>query len=189
MSLHVEIQWHSFREELSDIALRGTWFETGCGVPNASLLVLCSRLSPLWHWNVSKLLTVRYLFAIFPNPIAECIFPTFGHFTFSLCEPWITGVIAFYFALSVLYQRFSMKSSIQKWRILCCIAMRMSVTGWREGKQKASYLLQDLISWDITFTGFFSMPQVFEKFPKEEELHLSQTEIITWLWKTAVFCF
>lgn len=139
MSLRVELHWHSFWEELSDIALRGTWFETGRGAPNASLLVLCSRLSPLWHWNVSKLLTVRYLFAIFPNPIAECIFPTFGHFTFSLCEPWITGVIAFYFALSVLYQQFSMKSSIQKWRI--SLHSHENECNWKERREAKSLLL------------------------------------------------
>lgn len=166
-----------------------TWFETGRGVPNASLLVLCSRLSPLWHWNASKLLTVRYLFAIFPNPIAECIFPTFGHFQFSLCEPWITGVIALYFASSVLYQQFSMKSSIQKWRI-CLLHSHENECNWKERREAKNLLLAAglLISWDITFTGFFSIPKMFEKFPKEE-LHFPQTEIITWLWKTAVFCF
>lgn len=156
MSLHVEIQWHSFWEELSDIALRVTWPETDRGASNASLLVLCSRLSPLWHWNASKLLIVRYLFAIFPNPIAECIFPTFGHFMFSLCEPWSQESLL-YVLLCLCYTSNSpWNLTFRNDKSVCCIAMRMSVTGRKEGKQKAFYLLQDFWSHEISFLQAFS---------------------------------
>lgn len=52
--------------------------------------------------------------------------------------------------------------------------MRVNVTGRREGKENDSYLLQD-----FTFTGFLSIPLVFEIFLKEQELSFPQTEILT----------
>lgn len=60
--------------------------------------------------------------------------------------------------------------------------MRVNVTGRREGKENDSYLLQD-----FTFTGFLSIPLVFEIFLKEQELSFPQTEILTWLQKPELF--
>lgn len=121
-------------------------------------------------------------FCYFSKSYCWMHFSYFWSFHISLCEPWITGVIALYFALSVLYQQFSTKPGIQKWQI-SLLHSHETECNWKERREGKRFLLAAglLISWDITFTGFFSIPQVSAIFLKEEGLSFPQTEIITWL--------
>lgn len=145
----------SILRRVSDIAIRVTWSETDHGVSNVSLLVLCSRLSHLWLWNASKLLTVRCLFTLSSNTIAEFIFFYFWSFQVGLSRLWLTGDVALYFILSVLYQQFPAKSSIQKWQI-SLLHSHESECNWKERAEGKQFILAAglLISRNITFTGF-----------------------------------
>ena len=138
---------------VSDIAIRMRWLETDHGAPNASLLVLSSRLSHLW--NVSKLLTVWCLFTISTSPIAECIFPAFGHFMLFCSNPGSSEMLPC-ILLRLHYTSSSQPNpAFRKDKSASCIVMRVNVTGRREGKENGSYLLQDFWSHETSLLQAF----------------------------------